>query len=198
MAALSLLLTVLLTAISPAALAIPANSTDFIRRSCTATLYPKLCYTSLKPYAKTVKQSPLSLAIIAANVSLAKIKESVLKAEALRHHRKRRAGAALRDCVDVLRTAEDLTKQAMAEIRKLGKPAAQAGRRSSFISEVSNAQTWMSSVITNEDTCIDGFGDIGCGGGGGAEVLKGFIRKVRRVERYSSNALALLNALVEG
>ncbi|XP_020575668.1 21 kDa protein-like [Phalaenopsis equestris] len=186
-----LLLLLLLTTISPAVFAILANSTDFIRRSCAVTLYPQLCYISLKPYAKNMKESPLALAIIATEVSLANIKKSALQAEALRHHRTGSAGAALHDCLDLLRTAEDLTKQSVAEIQKLWRAVKLGG--SSFFWDVSNAQTWMSAALTDEDTCVDGFEDVG-----GAAAVKGFIRNVRRVKKYSSNALALLNALVEG
>ncbi|KAL0909343.1 hypothetical protein M5K25_020200 [Dendrobium thyrsiflorum] len=195
MASLLLLIAVIFTAISPAAIASKENSTDFILRNCAATLYPQLCYKSLKPYAPTVNQSPLTLAVAAANVSLSKIKDASLQAVRLRRNSTGRVGAALRDCVESLRTAADLTKQSAEEIQKLG-PAAQAGGPS-FAWEVSNAQTWMSAALTNEDTCIDGFDGVGGGGGGGAAV-KVFIGTVGRVKQYTSNALALLNALVVG
>ncbi|PKU79896.1 21 kDa protein [Dendrobium catenatum] len=194
MASLLLLIAVIFTAISPAAIAANENSTDFILRNCAATLYPQLCYKSLKPYAPTVNQNPLTLAVAAANVSLSKIKGASFQAVRLRRNSTGRAGAALRDCVESLRTAADLTKQSALEIKKLG-PAAQAGGPS-FAWEVSNAQTWMSAALTNEDTCIDGFDDVG--GGGGSAAVKVFIGTVGRVKQYTSNALALLNALVVG
>ncbi|KAL0909344.1 hypothetical protein M5K25_020201 [Dendrobium thyrsiflorum] len=193
MASLLLLIAVLLTAVSPSAAADTVNSSDFIRRSCAVTLYSQLCYNSLKPYESTVRQSPLTLAIVAANVSLAKIKNASLQAVELRRNSVGRVSAALRDCVELLGTAAELTKQSAAEIQKLG-PAAQSGGPS-FAWEASNAQTWMSAALTNEDTCIDGLNDAG---GGSAPVLTAFLTKVGRVEQYTSNALALLNALVDG
>ncbi|KAI0495563.1 hypothetical protein KFK09_021864 [Dendrobium nobile] len=192
MASLLLLIAVLLTAISPSTASATENSSDFIRRSCAVTLYSQLCYNSLKPYESTVRHNPLTLAIAAANVSLAKIKNSSLQAAELRRSSAGRVSAALRDCVELLGTAAELTKQSAAEIQKLG-PAAQSGGPS-FAWEVSNAQTWMSAALTNEDTCIDGFSDAG----GSAAVLTAFLTKVGRVEQYTSNALALLNALVDG
>ncbi|XP_020575661.1 pectinesterase inhibitor 9-like [Phalaenopsis equestris] len=195
MASPLLILTLLLTALSPANSAASPDSTNFIRRSCSVTLYPQRCYSSLKLYAATVRQNPLTLAVIAANISLANIKEASFQGVALQRRNTKRIASALHDCVDLLLTAADLTEQSAAEIQKLG-PAAQAGGPS-FAWEVSNAQTWMSAALTNEDTCIDGIDEVVGGGGATAEVAA-FRAKVARVEQYTSNALALLNALVGG
>ncbi|KAK8970780.1 hypothetical protein KSP40_PGU021848 [Platanthera guangdongensis] len=157
------------------------------------TLYPKLCYTSLIPYAGAIRHSPLILAVTAANVSLSKIKDASTAARAIQRGSTGRVGAALRDCVESLRTAASLTKDSVAEIKKLD-PAAAAGVVPVAWS-ASNALTWMSAALTNEDTCVDGFEDIGGAAGTAAQAVCG---KVGRVRKYSSNALALLNALVNG
>ncbi|XP_020597346.1 pectinesterase inhibitor 9-like [Phalaenopsis equestris] len=168
------------------------NSSDFIRRSCSITLYPRLCYASLAPYATAVQQNPAKLATAAATVSLAKIHDASLLAATLQPSCAGRLGAAMRDCVKVLGTAADLTKQSAAEMGKVGE-ATRTGGSGGMAWEVSNAQTWMSAAMTNEETCIDGFDGVSAVRG--AKVMAD---RVGGVKKYTSNALALLNVLAHG
>lgn len=78
-------------------------------------------------------------------------------------------------------------------MEEIGKLEAAVGPEVAW--RVSNAQTWMSAALTDEFTCEDGF--EGVGGEGEGERVKVEVRRgVRRVERYTSNALALVNRLV--
>ncbi|MQL76962.1 hypothetical protein Taro_009367 [Colocasia esculenta] len=179
--------------------------TEFIRRSCSSTLYPSLCYTSLAGYASAIAQDPTLLARVAANVSLARVRSvtshvSSLCRTASARRMDARTASALEDCEDSLGDATDLTKQAAAE---LGLLATAEGPEVAW--RVSNAQTWMSAALTNEDTCTDGFAEVAPGtaasaGVGGAApgwaVKADVCRRVRRAKQYTSNALALVNSLV--
>uniref|UniRef100_A0A1D1YAY6 Pectinesterase inhibitor domain-containing protein n=1 Tax=Anthurium amnicola TaxID=1678845 RepID=A0A1D1YAY6_9ARAE len=191
---------------TPAVGAVPAgagashNYTEFIRRSCSSTLYPSLCYTSLAGYASAVAQDPTQLARVAANVTLALVRGvsshvSSLCRAAPRRRIDPRTTSALEDCEDSLGDAADLTRQAVGELGRL--PAAE-GPEVSW--RVSNAQTWMSAALTNEDTCTDGFAEVAPGtaaGAGPAAAVKADVcRRVRRAKQYTSNALALVNSLV--
>ncbi|PKA49981.1 21 kDa protein [Apostasia shenzhenica] len=166
------------------------NSSEFIRRSCAATLYPDLCCSSLAPYGRAVQQSPAKLAVAAANASLSTIKAASSRAAALRRSSGGRLGAALRDCVDSLGTAAEQTRRSVAEMEKLGSPVV-AGGPAAEAWRVSNAQTWMSAALTNEETCLDGFD-------GGLPAAKAVLDGVRRAKMYTSNALALLNVFAHG
>lgn len=54
---------------------------------------------------------------------------------------------------------------------------------------LSNAETWVSAALTNEDTCLDGFQGVD-------GVVKADVRrKISRVARVTSNALSLINRL---
>ena len=55
--------------------------------------------------------------------------------------------------------------------------------------QLSNVQTWMSAALTNEDTCTDGFEDVG-----ECPVKDEVFDKVVIVKEYTSNALALVNS----
>lgn len=183
-------LPLLLLLLSTTAVVAINPSTDFIKQSCAGTLYPNLCYSSLAPYANAVKHSPSTLSVAAANVSLAKIKDASSLAVAFKRGTAGRIGAALRDCVQSLRTAADLTRQAAEEMVKLA-----GERKDGGISwDASNAQTWMSAAMTNEETCLNGFEDAKTASSG----AKAMCDRIGEVKKYTSNALSLLNALVNG
>lgn len=50
--------------------------------------------------------------------------------------------------------------------------------------EIDNVCTWVSAALTNEDTCLEGMRKVE-----GVEEVEEVRRKVREVERLTSNAL---------
>nr|CAD1832599.1 unnamed protein product [Ananas comosus var. bracteatus] len=107
----------------------PRNSTAFIRASCGATLYPRLCYASLSAYADSVAESPVALARLAANVTAARLRALSARVAALRRRRAApppREAAALRDCCESAGDAADLARRAGAELARLDAGAAAA------------------------------------------------------------------------
>ncbi|URE12563.1 PMEI [Musa troglodytarum] len=170
------------------------NATEFIRARCGLTRYPDLCFTSLSSYASAVQRSPVQLARLATNVTLARLCALRAHVSALRRAgagAPRREAAALRDCAEQLGDAADQVRRTAAELRGL---EALVGMEVAW--RVSNAQTWMSAALTNEDTCSDGFREVG--GGGTSSIRTDVCRRVGRVKQYTSNDLALVNSLVNG
>ncbi|XP_074562176.1 21 kDa protein-like [Curcuma longa] len=178
-------------------------ATLFIRSRCNLTRYPDLCFASLSPYAAAVDGSAPELARVAANVTLARLRGFRAHVAALRRAgaARGRAAAALRDCSEQLGDAADQMCHTHNELRGLEElvPTEVEWR-------VSNAQTWMSAALTNEESCSDGFneaaaafayGGVGSGGSG-FDVKTDICGRVRRVKQYTSNALALVNSLVSG
>ncbi|XP_078441457.1 pectinesterase 3-like [Wolffia australiana] len=156
-----------------------ANCTKALRKICSSTLYPSLCFSSLRLHACA---DPLRLAHVAANVSIAHVSVLYSHVSALAAA-DGRAAAALADCEESLGDAVELSQQAAAEVALL-----RAARGADVAWHVSNAQTWLSAALTNEDTCADGVATWA----GGRAVVRG----VRRTRKYTSNALALVNRLV--
>lgn len=168
------------------------NTTEFIRARCCGTRYPDLCYTSLSGYAAAVQHSPLKLARVATNVTLARLRALCSHVSALR--RASGAGhvaAALRDCAEELGDAADHVGRTATELREL-----ESVEEPEVAWRVSSAQTWMSAALTYEGTCSDGFQNVGSGGTSSAEA--DVCRRVGKVRKYTSNALALVNGLVDG
>ncbi|KAE8719259.1 21 kDa protein [Hibiscus syriacus] len=61
----------------------------------------------------------------------------------------------------------------------------------SFRFQMGNVQTWMSAALTDEETCTDGFEDVGDG------PLKAAVCEGGNVKKFTSNALALVNSYAE-
>lgn len=95
----------------------------------------------------------------------------------------KRERSALNDCVEQLSDSVDQLVQTMSELRHL--------RPGTFRWQMSNAETWVSAALTNEDTCLDGFQDVD------GSVKKAVRRKIDNVARVTSNALCLINRLAE-
>ncbi|RWV80243.1 hypothetical protein GW17_00058517 [Ensete ventricosum] len=167
------------------------DATEFVLVRCGATRYPDLCFASLSFYAADIHRSPVRLARFASNVTLVHLLSLCSHVSALRNAGAGREAAALRDCTDTLGDAADQVERTTSELGLLQDPL----ERSEVAWRVSNAQTWMSAALTNEDTCSDGFQDVG---GGDASAIEADVRRrVEKVKQYTSNALALVNSLVD-
>ncbi|GAB2228654.1 hypothetical protein Droror1_Dr00022776 [Drosera rotundifolia] len=180
--------TTIATTAAPAVSPFPSNtSLDFILSSCNATLYPTLCYTTLSPYASNHHLDSARLASLSISVSLSIARSASSFLSSLPSP----ASPALHDCFstfsEALSLIQDSRKQ-MTQIIESDRYDQEAWRFS-----VSNVMTWMSAAMTNEDTCVDGFDDVGDGGEGEAEEDE--VRGRVRVARESASvALALVNA----
>ncbi|KAI4377038.1 hypothetical protein MLD38_014732 [Melastoma candidum] len=75
---------------------------------------------------------------------------------------------------------------ALDELKRLGKVGA---GREAFGWAMSNAETWVSAALTDEDTCLEGFGEGGVAKG---DVIR---KKVKNVAKATSNALYMINKL---
>ncbi|CAN1238762.1 Pectinesterase inhibitor 7 [Linum grandiflorum] len=164
------------------------NNTDYIRSSCTATLYPDICYTSLSRYASAVQQSPSRLAVVAVGVSLSRATRTARYVADVSsqtdYGSDRRAASAVHDCLSSFGDAVDEIRGSLKQIRELGESGS-----SEFRFQMSNVQTWMSAALTDEETCTDGLEEVGEG-----EVKEAIGKRAEVAKKFTSNALALVNS----
>ncbi|XP_074589816.1 21 kDa protein-like [Curcuma longa] len=172
------------------------NSTEFIREACAGTLYPRLCFSSLVGYAAVVQRSDVRLSQVASNVTLARVRSASANVSATLARAGPAAGprlrAALRDCSDVLRDAAARAGQAAEALRAVESAAGPA-----LAWQVSNALTWMSAALTDEDTCADGLATLAAptAASGGDSTTGEVYLRVREVEKHTSIALAFIHKL---
>ncbi|MFS7958504.1 putative pectinesterase [Helianthus anomalus] len=161
-------------------------SSSFIKSSCATVRYPALCEESLSPFAKTIQNSPPQLAHTALAVSL---KQSQSTQDYL-NKLKRFKGltplerSAIGDCLEIVSDSLGRVSKSMKELKNCERAKGQQ-----FLWHMNNVQTWVSSALTDENTCTDGFG-----GRVMESRIKSSVRaQIASVAHVTSNALALVN-----
>lgn len=163
------------------------QATDFIKAECRATRYPSLCVQCLANYTATIQLNQRQLARAALNVSLTRAQSvaafisRVVKIKGMKPGEAR----AVRDCVENMGTTVDQLSRSMTELGSMGPRV--VGQ--DFNWRVNNVQTWVSAALTNENTCLEGFGGVDMDG----SVKVAIRRRVLDCARVTSNALALVN-----
>ncbi|XP_010539824.1 PREDICTED: 21 kDa protein [Tarenaya hassleriana] len=193
---LPLFLLLLLSSVSESAIVKPSSSSSnpsisFIVSSCRVTRYPKLCVKCLSAYAPKIHRNEHRLAQAALATTLARAKSTTVFVSKLAcaRHIKRREYLAVKDCVENLGDGVDRLAESAREMNRLGP----GGDRTEFMWRMSNVETWVSAALTDETTCLDGFGGRAMDG-----VVKVAIRRrVVHVARVTSNALALVNRFAD-
>ena len=97
--------------------------------------------------------------------------------------KKKRERVALSDCIEQIYDSVDELSKTLGELKHL--------REETFGWQMSNAQTWVSAALTNEDTCLDGFHEVE------SKAKDDLKRKITNVARVTSNALYMINRLDE-
>ncbi|KAA8534744.1 hypothetical protein F0562_029814 [Nyssa sinensis] len=157
----------------------PDASQDLVRSSCVHASYPNICLRTLSSYTGPAK-TPRDVAQAAVKVSLSRARKVSGFLAGLRSGSKREQ-AALSDCIEQIAESVDELSNTLKELKHL--------RSGTFRWQMSNAETWVSAALTNEDTCLDGFREID------GKVRSDVKRKITNVARVTSNALYLINRL---
>ncbi|XP_055827073.1 21 kDa protein-like [Solanum dulcamara] len=162
------------------------DASDFIKTSCGATLYPKLCIETLTPYSNSIQTSPMELANSALTVSLKGAKSTTNKISKMSKEESLGPAEAhaLTDCVENMEDSVDELQKSLLEMKDLNGP--------DFEEKMGNVMTWVSAALTDEDTCMDGFQENSAMN----RKVKATIRNyIVNVAQLTSNALALTKNL---
>uniref|UniRef100_A0A7N0U177 Pectinesterase inhibitor domain-containing protein n=1 Tax=Kalanchoe fedtschenkoi TaxID=63787 RepID=A0A7N0U177_KALFE len=162
------------------------SATPFIRASCRVTRYPAVCVQSLSPFGSRIGQSKRQLTQISLLVSLSKARGAAVFVSRMTRLRglSPREHGALVDCVENMGDTVDRLSQSVQELGHTGRIMSQE-----FLWHMSNVQTWVSAALTDETTCVDGFGTPGMEG----NVKAAIKRRIVQVAQVTSNTLALVN-----
>ncbi|XP_057770514.1 pectinesterase [Salvia miltiorrhiza] len=157
------------------------------RSSCSSTLYPELCYSAIAESLDGEKvKSPKDIIFLSLNVTIAAVQRNYAAIGKLLAGDKgnftKREKAALGDCLETLDETLDELETAVKELSEYP-------FKKSIEAHADDLKTLLSSAITNQETCLDGFSynkedkhvrDVFVGG------------QVVRVEKLCSNSLAML------
>ncbi|PSS21571.1 Pectinesterase inhibitor domain protein [Actinidia chinensis var. chinensis] len=167
----------------------PSRARAFIVEQCQATRYPELCVQCLSNYPNA-SASQQELAQYALTMSLARAwytRAYVTQVAAQLKQTKAKEYQAVKDCLDQINDGVGQLSQSIKELQRINHD-----REGNFSWHTSNVQTWLSTVLTEAMTCIDGFSGHAVGG----KVRATIKAKVLNVAHMTSNALALFNRFV--
>ncbi|KAL4565611.1 hypothetical protein LXL04_029713 [Taraxacum kok-saghyz] len=159
---------------------------DFVKTSCKTTRNPSLCVNSLSSYANSIQKSDQQLAKTAIVISLNNAKSAAALVSKLSGTSKLKPQEyqALKDCVNSMASCVASLTQSVQELGKMGKFSGK-----NFDWHMNSVQTWVSSALTNQNTCTGGFSDSSMNG----KVKDALNKKMTSVSQITSNALALVH-----
>ncbi|KAL6274351.1 hypothetical protein ACE6H2_025043 [Prunus campanulata] len=163
----------------------PTSSSHLVRSSCSHASYPNLCIHSLSTYAGPAN-TPRDLAQAAVTVSLSRahrVSSYLAQLSNSDQGTTKRERSALSACIDLMSESVDELTRTLDELKHL--------HAETFLFQMSNAQTWVSAALTDDDTCLDGFAELD------VKVKADMKRKITNAARVTSNALYLINRLDE-
>ncbi|XP_006362122.1 21 kDa protein-like [Solanum tuberosum] len=182
---LPLLTIVLFISLSQTATAANEAYTNFIKTKCNVTTYISLCQKTLIPYASSVKTNSTKLCKAALDVTIKGAKNTSTTVSTLKKQKgiTRIEASIIKDCIEDVKDAVYELKQAVDAMGHLG------DKDKEF--QLANAKTYASSVITDADSCTDGFS----GRKVNPTVKKMINSSMANITKLASNALALINHL---
>lgn len=170
------------------------NHKTFVKTACNSTTYPEKCYKSLSSHSSAIKSDPIKLCTTALNLNVKSAKEATsVVSKLLKKSQKSVVGRKnkmlpetliLKDCLEEMKDTIVELKQAITEMKTL-----QDG--TSVAEHITNVRTWVSSALTDEGTCTDGFDEVKVN----KETKKKVTKVVEELARTTSNTLALITNL---
>lgn len=164
---------------------------DIVHSSCVHASYPSLCVRTLSTYSGPTITNPRELAQAAVKISISHAQTAAKKLAAVRDSvgNKKREKAAVVDCVEMIGDSVDELSRTLGVLKHLR--GVSGGSAKEFRWQMSNAQTWASAALTDDDTCLDGFQGID------GEIKAEVKQWMTKVARVTSNALYMINQLDE-
>ncbi|ESQ42097.1 hypothetical protein EUTSA_v10014618mg [Eutrema salsugineum] len=186
-----LLLAVIVSAVIVTAITGRNVGEDIVHSSCEHASYPSLCVRTLSTYSGPTITNRRELAQAAVKISLSHAQSAGKKLAAVRETvgKNKREKAAVVDCVEMIGDSVDELSRTLSVLKHLR--VSSGGSTKEFRWQMSNAQTWASAALTDDDTCLDGFQGID------GEIKSEVKQWMTKVARVTSNALYMINQLDE-
>ncbi|KAL7607098.1 hypothetical protein Lser_V15G17800 [Lactuca serriola] len=156
-----------------------------VKSSCSATLYPELCYSTITSHPDMTKKVKTQKDVIelAVNITTTAVERSYFQIKKLttRKGLTHRQITALHDCLEMV-------SETLDDLHDVIKDLEEYQTNKSIKQHADDLKTLMSSAITNQETCLDGFSHDEAD----KKLRKSLEKSERRVEKMCSNALAMI------
>ncbi|KAA8541573.1 hypothetical protein F0562_022725 [Nyssa sinensis] len=161
-----------------------------VKSSCSSTLYPDLCYSAVAAVPQVSKKvsNQKDVILVSLNQTVTAIEHSYFRIEKLtaRKGLTKREKIALHDCLEMIDETLDELHKAMEDLKEY--PS-----KKSLREQADDLKTLLSSAITNQETCLDGFSQDKADKQVREVLLDGEVL----VEKMCSNSLAMIKNLTD-
>lgn len=164
-------------------------SHTILKSSCSSTLYPKLCYSAITTAGVTHKvTSQKDVIELSLNITTTAVEQNFFTIKKLlkRKNLTKREKGALHDCLENIDETLDELHEAVEDLEEYP-------NKKALIRHADDLKTLISSAITNQETCLDGFSHDGAD----KEVRKVLVAGQLHVEHMCSNALAMIKNMTD-
>ncbi|GLJ13891.1 hypothetical protein SUGI_0221940 [Cryptomeria japonica] len=160
-----------------------ADPSDTIIKACSNALYRDFCISSLSKAPGALEADLTQLSVIAVNLC---IEEAKPVCDFIVDLRERNPNlSALEDCMELLEDTRDRLHDSESELRQLS--------GANLMEYMSDVQTWLSAVETNQETCVTGLQETQA-----SETMVSTVKvKTDNLTMLISDALAVVNKLGE-
>ncbi|XP_031119062.1 pectinesterase-like [Ipomoea triloba] len=162
-----------------------------VKSSCTATLYPELCYSAIANVsgASDKVRSQKDVIEMSLNITTTAVEQNYFVIEKLLKTRKgltEREKTALHDCLEMI-------DETLDELHETEKDLEAYPNKKTLKQHADDLKTLVSAAITNQETCLDGFSH----GDADKHVRQILLKGQAHVEKMCSNALAMIKNMTD-
>lgn len=156
-----------------------------LKSSCSSTLYPELCYSTIAamPGMSEKVTSQKDVIELSLNITCEAVEKNYFQIKKLskRKNLTKREKGALHDCLETI-------DETLDELHEVVKDLEKYPTKKPLKEHADDLKTLVSSAITNQETCLDGFSHDGAD----KNVRKALLAGQLHVEKMCSNALAMI------
>lgn len=163
------------------------NPSQAISRTCSKTMFPTLCVTTLLDFPGSTAASERDLVHISLNMTLQHLNRALYTSAAINSVAAMdpRVRAAYNDCLELLDDSVDAVARSLTSVSPSPSNGAVKPLTSSSSDDV---LTWLSAALTNQDTCVEGFADAS------GTVKNQMVNNLKDLSELVSNCLAIFSA----
>ncbi|XP_059645681.1 pectinesterase [Cornus florida] len=167
----------------------PAHA--IVKSSCSSTRYPELCFSAIAtaPVGTTKKVSSLKdVILVSLNLTITVVEHNFFRIEKIISMKNltKREKTALHDCLETISETLDELHEAIVDLIEYPK-------KKSLSSAADDLKTLLSSAMTNQETCLDGFSHDDAD----KHVREALEDGEVLVEKMCSNSLAMIKNLTD-
>ncbi|KAJ6887895.1 hypothetical protein NC652_029022 [Populus alba x Populus x berolinensis] len=153
--------------------------TQAISKTCSKTLFPALCVSSLLDFPGSMTASESDLVHISFNMTLMHLDKALYLSSGISYvNMETRERSAFDDCLELLEDSIDALTRSLSTVT----PSSVGG------GSPEDVVTWLSAALTNQDTCSEGFEGVN------GTVKDQMTDKLKDLTELVSNCLAIFSA----